>query len=72
MDAFALSRIQFAAHISFHILFPTITITQAWILLFFKIRLLQPGDERWMSLYFTFADMPLFGFRSEANREASR
>ena len=30
MDAFMLSRIQFAANISFHILFPTITIALCW------------------------------------------
>ena len=33
MDALALARIQFAANISFHILFPTITIALGWFLL---------------------------------------
>ena len=32
-DPFVLARIQFAANISFHILFPTITIGLCWILL---------------------------------------
>ena len=32
-DALMLSRIQFAANISFHILFPTITIALGWLLL---------------------------------------
>ena len=34
--SFMLSRIQFAANISFHILFPTINIALCWILLFFS------------------------------------
>ncbi|MFN3438813.1 MAG: cytochrome ubiquinol oxidase subunit I [Acidovorax sp.] len=38
MDAFMLSRIQFAANISFHILFPTITIALCWFLVFFRLR----------------------------------
>lgn len=38
MDTLLLSRIQFAANISFHILFPTITIALAWLLLFFRLR----------------------------------
>ena len=38
MDPLILSRIQFAANISFHILFPTITIALGWVLLFFKLR----------------------------------
>ncbi|MEM9603140.1 MAG: cytochrome ubiquinol oxidase subunit I [Pseudomonadota bacterium] len=36
MDALLLARIQFAANISFHILFPTITIALGWVLLWFK------------------------------------
>jgi cytochrome bd ubiquinol oxidase subunit I len=38
MDTLILSRIQFGANISFHILFPTITIALGWVLLFFKLR----------------------------------
>ncbi|MCA3269445.1 MAG: cytochrome ubiquinol oxidase subunit I [Thalassospira sp.] len=51
MDALILARIQFAANISFHILFPTITIALAWILLFFKLRYNRTGDEAWMNAY---------------------
>ncbi|MEM9715955.1 MAG: cytochrome ubiquinol oxidase subunit I [Pseudomonadota bacterium] len=51
MDALLLSRIQFAANISFHILFPTITIALGWVLLFFKLRFNATGDERWMENY---------------------
>ncbi|MEO1708772.1 MAG: cytochrome ubiquinol oxidase subunit I [Pseudomonadota bacterium] len=51
MDALILSRIQFGANISFHILFPTITIALGWILFFFKTRFNMTGDERWMDAY---------------------
>jgi cytochrome bd ubiquinol oxidase subunit I len=52
MDALILSRIQFAANISFHILFPTITIALGWVLLFFKLRYNATGDQAWMRAYF--------------------
>ena len=51
MDTFLLSRIQFAANISFHILFPTITIALGWALLFFKVRYNRTGDHRWIEAY---------------------
>lgn len=52
MDALILARIQFAANISFHILFPTISIGLGWLLLFFKVQSLRkPEDGRWMALY---------------------
>jgi cytochrome d ubiquinol oxidase subunit I len=51
MDATLLARIQFAANISFHILFPTITIALGWVLLFFKLRFNATGDEKWMGAY---------------------
>ena len=38
MDPLLLARIQFAANISFHILFPTISIALGWALLYFKLR----------------------------------
>jgi cytochrome bd ubiquinol oxidase subunit I len=50
-DTLILSRIQFAANISFHILFPTITIALGWILLFFKLRFNATKDEKWMEAY---------------------
>ena len=40
MDTLMLSRLQFAANMSFHILFPTITIAMCWLLLFFRIRVM--------------------------------
>ena len=51
MDTLLLSRIQFAANISFHILFPTITIALGWALLFFKVRFNRTRDRKWMDLY---------------------
>ena len=56
MDAIILARLQFAANISFHILFPTITIALGWVLLYFKLRhdrlqLTAKGDMRWMLAY---------------------
>jgi cytochrome d ubiquinol oxidase subunit I len=50
-DALMLSRLQFAANVSFHILFPMITIALAWILLFFKLRFNATRDEKWMNAY---------------------
>lgn len=54
IDAVMLARIQFAANITFHILFPTITIALGWILLFFKLRFQKTGDYKWMNSYFFF------------------
>ena len=41
MDALILARMQFAANITFHILFPTISIGMGWLLLFFRVRWLK-------------------------------
>ncbi len=38
MDALIMARMQFAANITFHILFPTISIGLGWLLLFFRWR----------------------------------
>lgn len=51
LDTFLLSRIQFAANISFHILFPSITIALCWFLLFFRVQYNRTGDEVWMRCY---------------------
>jgi cytochrome d ubiquinol oxidase subunit I len=51
MDPILLARIQFGANISFHILFPTITIALGWVLLFFKLAFNRTGDEKWMNAY---------------------
>jgi len=51
METLLLSRIQFGANISFHILFPSISIALGWVLLFFKLRYNATHDERWMEAY---------------------
>ena len=51
IDALMLARIQFGANITFHILFPTITIALCWFLLFFKLRFNATGDDKWMDAY---------------------
>ncbi|MDF1693740.1 MAG: cytochrome ubiquinol oxidase subunit I [Zhongshania sp.] len=50
-DPFVLARIQFATNISFHILFPAISIGLGWILLFFRLRFTQTGDKAWEYAY---------------------
>ena len=56
MDVLLLSRIQFAANISFHILFPTITIAMCWLLLFFRLRYAAtrgtPDAAGWEAAYY--------------------
>ena len=51
LDPVTLARIQFAANISFHILFPTISIAMGWVLLYFKRRFDRSGDTAWMDAY---------------------
>ena len=51
MDALLLARLQFAANITFHILFPTITIALCWVLLFFRWRWLRTQDAAWLGAY---------------------
>tara|TARA_B100001245_G_scaffold190704_1_gene148885 strand:- start:439 stop:1806 length:1368 start_codon:yes stop_codon:yes gene_type:complete len=51
VDALLLSRLQFALNISFHILFPTITIALGWFLFYFKLRSNLSGHPVWMRIY---------------------
>jgi cytochrome bd ubiquinol oxidase subunit I len=51
MDALILARMQFAANITFHILFPTISIALGWTLLFFRLRWLKTHHEAWLMAY---------------------
>ena len=51
LDAFLLARIQFAANITFHILFPTISIAMGWALLYFKLRFAKTQEQHWMDAY---------------------
>jgi cytochrome d ubiquinol oxidase subunit I len=55
MDALILARMQFAANITFHILFPTISIALGWLLLFFRWRYLVTDEagakQAWLNAY---------------------
>ncbi len=51
MDSLTLARMQFGANISFHILFPTITIALGWLLLFFRWRWLASRESTWLAAY---------------------
>ena len=51
IDTLLLSRIQFGANITFHILFPTITIALAWFLLYLKIKGIRTGEQYWAEAY---------------------
>jgi cytochrome bd ubiquinol oxidase subunit I len=50
-DPVVLARIQFAANMTFHILFPTISIAMGWVLLFFKTRFIATAQQHWMDAY---------------------
>src|SRR5829696_1813164 len=56
MDTLLLSRIQFAANISFHILFPTINIALCWFLVYFRMRHSAakgtPAAQGWEEAYY--------------------
>jgi cytochrome d ubiquinol oxidase subunit I len=56
MDTLLLSRLQFAANISFHILFPTINIALCWFLLYFRMRRWEDAYYLWAKIFaLTFA-----------------
>lgn len=50
-DALLLARAQFGLNISFHILFPSITIALAWILVYFRARCAVSGERVWLDTY---------------------
>jgi len=51
LDPLLLARLQFAANISFHILFPSISIALGWVLLYFKTRYVVTRQAHWMDAY---------------------
>jgi cytochrome bd ubiquinol oxidase subunit I len=51
LDSLILARMQFAANMTFHILFPTISISMGWALLFFKTRFVATAQQHWMDAY---------------------
>ena len=50
-EALLLARFQFGLNIAFHILFPTITIGLAWLLVVFRIRYERTRDPAWLGTY---------------------
>lgn len=52
LDPAFLSRLQFAANISFHILFPSITIGLCWLMVYFRVRYTLSKDRDWEFLYY--------------------
>src|SRR4029078_13134522 len=50
-EALLLARAQFGLNIAFHILFPTITIGLAWLLVVFRIRYERTRDPAWLGTY---------------------
>jgi cytochrome d ubiquinol oxidase subunit I len=51
MDALLMARTQFAANMTFHILFPTVSIGLAWMLLFMRTRWLATKSQGWLDAY---------------------
>jgi len=50
-DPLLLARAQFGLNIAFHILFPSITIGLAWLLVVFRIRYERTRDPAWLGTY---------------------
>jgi cytochrome bd ubiquinol oxidase subunit I len=50
-DTILLARAQFGLNIAFHILFPTITIGLAWLLVWFRLRYERTRDPAWLATY---------------------
>jgi len=50
-DTLLIARAQFGLNIAFHILFPTITIGLAWILVYFRAQYSRTRDSAWLETY---------------------
>jgi cytochrome bd ubiquinol oxidase subunit I len=50
-DTLLIARAQFGLNIAFHILFPTITIGLAWILVYFRAQYARTRDSAWLETY---------------------
>ncbi|HTH80288.1 MAG TPA: cytochrome ubiquinol oxidase subunit I, partial [Ramlibacter sp.] len=56
MNTLLLSRLQFAANIGFHILFPAINIALCWFLVYFRLRRMDEAYTLWTKIFaLTFA-----------------
>jgi cytochrome d ubiquinol oxidase subunit I len=62
LDPFLLSRLQFALNITFHIIFPTLTIALGWFLVFLKLRYIKTKEQQWLDLYFLFTKIFALSF----------
>lgn len=52
MDTLLLSRLQFALNMSFHILFPVISIALAWVMVFLRVQYARSHDTAWQVAYY--------------------
>jgi cytochrome bd ubiquinol oxidase subunit I len=50
-EALLLARAQFGLNIAFHILFPSITIALAWVLVYFRAQYERTRDNAWLNTY---------------------
>src|SRR3990170_6252616 len=50
-DTVLLARAQFGLNIAVHILFPTITIGLAWILVYFRVQYARTAEPAWLETY---------------------
>jgi len=50
-DTLFLARAQFGLNIAFHILFPTITIGLAWLLVYFRAQYARTAEPAWLETY---------------------
>jgi cytochrome bd ubiquinol oxidase subunit I len=51
LDALTIARMQFGLNIAFHILFPTITLALAWVLVGFRVMAARTGSKEWLATY---------------------
>ena len=50
-DTLLLARAQFGLNIAFHILFPSISLALAWILVYFRVQSALSGEAAWLHTY---------------------
>ncbi len=62
LDPVLLARLQFAANITFHFIFPALTIALGWVLLFFKLAYARTGNLAWMENYFFYTKIFALSF----------
>ena len=71
LDGLLLARIQFAANITFHILFPTISIALGWALLAMRLAWLRTRREHWLYAYRFWTKVFALTSRSVSSRASS-